>query len=158
MLKYKGLGEKLIFDDEGRAHQVYEMRAVDEEFGGRDVLQAAREFAEGERGKLREADVQDKELAREKKREKKRKRKEHEGEVRVLNTSGYASLTRFPQATDMDQDDGVEFTGNGADDGYVSPEFDMPSEYEDKRLSSSKKPKISTEDSLEEMALRLLQR
>lgn len=78
MLKYKGLGEKLVFDDEGRPHQVYEMRDVEEEFRGRDVLEAAKTFAEDERSKLLEADVQDKEVAREKRKEKKRKRKERE--------------------------------------------------------------------------------
>ena len=34
----------------------------------------ARDFVEGERGKLKEADVQDKALAREKRKEKKRKK------------------------------------------------------------------------------------
>ena len=83
MLRYKGLGEKLLFDDEGRAHKIYEMRDVEEEFKDRDALEVAKEFAAGERGKLREADVEDKALAKEKKKEKKRKRKEREKQVCV---------------------------------------------------------------------------
>lgn len=81
MLKYKGQGEKLLFDDEGKPHKVYEMRDVEEEFKERSALDVARDFAEDERGKLKEADVQDKALAKEKRKEKKRKRKEREREV-----------------------------------------------------------------------------
>ena len=85
MLKFHGLGEKLVFDEEGRGHEVYEMRDVDEEFKGKDILEAARDFAEDERGKLKQADMQDKQEAREKRKEKKRKRKERENEVRIIS-------------------------------------------------------------------------
>ena len=78
MLKYHGLGQKLLFDDEGKPHEIYEMHDAEEEFKGVDVLEVGKEFAEGQRGKMKEVDVVDKEEAREKKREKKRKRKEKE--------------------------------------------------------------------------------
>lgn len=85
MLKLQGAPKKLVFDDEGNPHEIYEMKDVDEVFGeGReegDVMEAGRRFMESERGKLREADLIDKEEAKEKKREKKRKRKEREREV-----------------------------------------------------------------------------
>ena len=74
MLKYKGVGTKLIFDDEGNPHPLYEMED-DAAFHRGDALGAGRTFAENERTRLREADVRDKEEAKEKKREKKRKRK-----------------------------------------------------------------------------------
>lgn len=75
-------GEKLVFDDEGNPHKVYEMKTAEEVFkGAEDVKEAGRKFAEGERGKLKQADVADKAEAKEKKREKKRKRKEREREV-----------------------------------------------------------------------------
>jgi ATP-dependent RNA helicase DDX10/DBP4 len=80
MLKFKGVGTKLIFDEEGQAHSLYEMQD-DEGFHQGDALGAGREFAENERNRLKEADVHDKELAKEKKREKKRKRKVRESEV-----------------------------------------------------------------------------
>lgn len=82
MLKLRGHGEKLLFDDDGKPHKIYEMRDAEKEFEGEDVLGVGREFAEGERGKLKEADVQDKAEARERRKEKKRKRKEREKEVR----------------------------------------------------------------------------
>ena len=75
-------GHKLVFDDEGRPHEVYEMKTAEEVFkGDDDVREAGRRFADDERGKLREADVFDREVAKEKKKEKKRKRKEREREV-----------------------------------------------------------------------------
>ncbi|KAH9931522.1 DEAD-domain-containing protein [Fomitopsis serialis] len=109
-------GNKLVFDDEGGAHEIYEMKAPEEVFGegGAAVKEAGRVFVEGERGRMKEADVKDKEEAREKKRERKRKRKEREREG--MGDSGPMAATQDPL---------------GEDDGYVSPEFDLPSEDED---------------------------
>ena len=75
-------GNKLVFDDEGRPHELYEMKSAEEVFKGKEeAKEAGKRFAEDERGKLREADVHDREVAKEKKKEKKRKRKEREREV-----------------------------------------------------------------------------
>ena len=82
--KYGSRGTKLVFDDEGEAHELYEMKSTEDVFKGADaVKEAGRRFAESERTRLKEADAHDKEQAKEKKREKKRKRKEREREVRV---------------------------------------------------------------------------
>ena len=81
MLKLHGHGEKLLFDENGNARRVYEMRDAEKEFQGQDVLGVGREFAEGERGKLKDADLRDKAEAKERRKEKKRKRKEREKEV-----------------------------------------------------------------------------
>jgi ATP-dependent RNA helicase DDX10/DBP4 len=74
---------KLIFDEDGNAHNAYTMEN-DVEFRKGDVAAAGRVFAETERAKLKDADVQDKQLAKEKKQEKKRKRKEREAAVSVF--------------------------------------------------------------------------
>ena len=77
-----GLPTKLIFDDEGNPHQIYEMADPDAWYRDKGGLEGAKEegklFAQEEGQKLRQADVIDKAEAREKKREKKRKRKERE--------------------------------------------------------------------------------
>lgn len=91
MLKYKGMGQRLIFDDEGKPHEIYEMVDPDEAFKGTNALEVAKEFAEGERGRLKLADVVDKEEARAKKKEKKRKRKERERGV----SAPFCSLRRI---------------------------------------------------------------
>ncbi|KAF8523754.1 DEAD-domain-containing protein [Hysterangium stoloniferum] len=148
MLKYKGVGSKLVFDDEGQAHELYEMQD-DEAFRKGDVIAEGRKFAESERARLQEADVKDKEEAKDKKREKKRKRKERE----------------------RDEETGagpVAVLGNVPDDGYESPEFGLPlvddlSEVDEKGLTSRpfKRTKRDTNesDTLEEeetLALRML--
>lgn len=80
-----GLGKKLVFDEEGNPHELYEMADPEDwykEKGGLEGVKAeGKKFAEGERGRMRVADAVDKEEAREKKREKKRKRKDKENGV-----------------------------------------------------------------------------
>ena len=95
MLKSTDLGKKLIFDNEGNPHELYEMGDAEEFFkaGSQGVKDAGKKFAESERGKLRVADIADKEEAKEKKREKKRKRKEREKGVRLSFSSFDPVLT-----------------------------------------------------------------
>lgn len=81
-----GISTKLVFDEEGEGHELYELAEADDWYkskgGLTGVQEEGKKFAEDERGKMKLADIMDKEVAREKKREKKRKRKERErGEV-----------------------------------------------------------------------------
>ncbi len=78
LLKYKEKGTRLTFDDEGKAHAVYELE--DEENWretGRPEDQR-RTFVQGERERLKTVDVGDKAIAKAKKREKQAKRRERE--------------------------------------------------------------------------------
>ncbi|KAJ7220429.1 P-loop containing nucleoside triphosphate hydrolase protein [Mycena haematopus] len=157
-----GLGRKLIFDDEGKPHELYEMEDADawinDKGGIRGVEEEGRRFAEGEKGKMQEANVRDKEEAKEKKREKKRKRKERE--KAEAGVAGGGAMVLGP---DEDADD----------DGYVEPEFDLPpSDSDDDRdtwappppTKRSKTAHVHAEPALraveddEELALRLLRR
>ncbi|KIK84532.1 hypothetical protein PAXRUDRAFT_152885 [Paxillus rubicundulus Ve08.2h10] len=158
LAKYGQLGHKLIFDDEGNPHEVYEMVDPEEFYkdGVASVKEAGRVFVEGEKGKLKHADVVDKEEAKEKKKEKKRKRKERE------------------KGVDFDREEVQAVVASASDheDGYVTPDFDVPSEEESdvdprpsKRTKSSVAPKSghlvadshNMEDE-EELALRLLRK
>ncbi|PPQ92191.1 hypothetical protein CVT25_008965 [Psilocybe cyanescens] len=116
-----GVGTKLVFDAAGAAHSVYEMRDPDAWYTAQGGVEGAKKegqlFALEEGRKLRAADVRDKQEAREKKLEKKRKRKERE------KTDGAYSVV--VQATDKPLGAMVEAPSND-DDGYVSPEFDLP--------------------------------
>jgi ATP-dependent RNA helicase DDX10/DBP4 len=80
-----GVNTKLVFDDEGKAHQLYELEDGEKWFEQRGGLSGAQEegrkFAQGERDKMKIADVVDREEAKDKRREKKRKRKEREKEA-----------------------------------------------------------------------------
>ncbi|KAH7882996.1 DEAD-domain-containing protein [Phlebopus sp. FC_14] len=151
--KYRQLGRKLLFDNDGNPHEVYEMIDPQEFYkhGPASVKEAGRVFVEGEKGKLKEADVIDRQEAREKKREKKRKRKDREREVNRDGGEEYAVLAPVSD-----------------DDDYVTPDFDLSSEEEhdvslppQKRSRSSSQLKVNHPDDIEDeevLALRLLRR
>lgn len=126
MLKYKGVGQKLLFDDEGQGHEVYEMVDPETAFKGKDVLEVGREFARAEATKLQDADVVDKQVAKAKKQEKKRKRKEKErATVRSWITCLYSISNSGGQREHGDGDAPV-LAPMDEDDGYATPEFDLP--------------------------------
>ncbi|KAI0772732.1 DEAD-domain-containing protein [Trametes elegans] len=155
-------GHKLVFDEDGNAHELYEMQDAAAVFHDADAArQAGRVFAESERGKLQLADVADKAEAKEKKREKKRKRKEREREG-----GGF-----HDDEDDADGALGPTVAELSEDDGYVSPDFGLPSasendDSEDER-PPSKRPKTTavrstrpsagtTLEEEEELALQML--
>jgi ATP-dependent RNA helicase DDX10/DBP4 len=78
LLKLKGHGSKLVFDDAGNAHKIYELEDEDD-FNARGPANAQRrKFLEEEEERIRGADLGDKALAKEKKRAKREKRRERE--------------------------------------------------------------------------------
>ena len=83
-----GVAKKLVFDEAGKSHEVYEMADPDAWYEAKGGLVGAKKegqlFAQQEGLKMRVADVADKQEARNKKRDKKRKRKEKEKSVRFL--------------------------------------------------------------------------
>jgi ATP-dependent RNA helicase DDX10/DBP4 len=83
LLKYKEKGVKLVFDDDGVAHPVYELED-EEDFAKRGPAAVQRaKFLEEEAERVREADIDDKQLAKQKKREKKERRKAREAAERA---------------------------------------------------------------------------
>ena len=78
LLKYKEKGTRLIFDDEGKAHPVYELEDEKKWREAGRPEEQRRAFVEGERERLKIVDVGDKEVAKTKKREKLAKRRERE--------------------------------------------------------------------------------
>ena len=76
LVKHGPRGTKLVFDEDGQSHQLYEFKDVEDV----DVERDGAEFMRKEIGKMQKADVGDKAVAKEKKKEKKRKRKERERE------------------------------------------------------------------------------
>lgn len=83
MLKLKEKGTKMVFDDDGVAHQLYELEDEDD-FRKRGTAEDQRaRFLEEESARVREADLDDKQLAKQKKREKREKRKAREAAERA---------------------------------------------------------------------------
>ncbi|KAJ3865933.1 P-loop containing nucleoside triphosphate hydrolase protein [Lentinula novae-zelandiae] len=137
--------KKIVFDDSGVGREAGEVADAEDwvkETGGVEgVVKEGNKYAEAERGKMKIADVLDKHDAKEKKKEKKRKRKERE---KTAMEAG-REVGAYAEPSD--------------DDGYVSPEFDLPSESEEESRPSKRskvaRPSSALEDE-EELALALL--
>jgi ATP-dependent RNA helicase DDX10/DBP4 len=162
IVKYSGLAKKLVFDDKGNPHEMYEMADAEEFFkdGVEVVNDAGKKFAAGERGKMREADVIDKEEAREKKREKKRKRKDRERGVGLFFLSSCLFSHSFQV---VDEGTGPMRGPPLESDGHHSPTFDLSADEEElappppkRSMSALCRPNETTIEDDEELALRLL--
>ncbi|KAL0930373.1 ATP-dependent RNA helicase dbp4 [Colletotrichum truncatum] len=82
MLKFKERGTKLVFDDDGNAHPIYELQNEDDFVKEGPAEELRQKFVESEAARVKEADVDDKQLAKDKRREKRLKRKQREAEER----------------------------------------------------------------------------
>ncbi|KAL3427236.1 ATP-dependent RNA helicase dbp4 [Phlyctema vagabunda] len=118
LLKLKGKGTKMVFDDDGVPHQLYELEDEDD-FNKRGSAQEQRaKFLEEEAARVREADLTDKQLAKDKKRDKREKRKakdaaaaledDDDGEAPALIDTGDAEdpmdfLASLPMAGEQDE-------------------------------------------------------
>jgi ATP-dependent RNA helicase DDX10/DBP4 len=147
-LKSRGLPTKMLFNEEGEARDFYEH--------GKDIEQGAaaeevrRAYVDEESRRMREADIVDREVAREKRREKKRKRKEREREMMAEQTDG----------SDDEEGGPVVYLGAPDEGGYGSD--DAPSAVsrspspEPARPAKKQKAKATAIEDDEELALRLL--
>ncbi|OAQ65957.1 ATP-dependent RNA helicase DBP4 [Pochonia chlamydosporia 170] len=78
MLKFKGAPTKLVFDEDGNSHEIYELQDEDDFRQAGPADEQRQKFVESESTKVKEADIDDKQLAKQKKREKREKRKARE--------------------------------------------------------------------------------
>lgn len=154
LLKYKGNSTKLIYDDDGVAHEVYELQDEDKFRAGGDAQTQRAKFLETEAERNRVADIEDKELAKQKKREKKEKRKAKERAL-AEGEDGVAVLAGDEEFVDPFQSDGGSDAESAADEEvprlsnrmkHVSVEEE---EEEDSRKSKRTKKSHKTEEPLE---------
>jgi ATP-dependent RNA helicase DDX10/DBP4 len=103
--KLKAKGTKLVFDDDGNAHQLYELEDEDD-FKARGAAEEQRQqFVKEEAERVKRADLDDKALAKDKKRAKKEKRRERER----------AEAEGDDVEDDGDGSEGVQFGGGDED-------------------------------------------
>ncbi|SZF03463.1 unnamed protein product [Blumeria hordei] len=104
LIKLKEKGTKLVYDDDGNPHQVYELE--DEEgFHQRGPAEVQRaKFVESEVARIQEADIHDKELAKQKKREKREKKKARE----AAGITEYESEEEVPDLMEADNDEALQ--------------------------------------------------
>ncbi|KAI1109701.1 ATP-dependent RNA helicase DBP4 [Nemania sp. NC0429] len=107
MLKFKGKGERILFDDDDVAHHPYRIQG-EEDFERDGSAEAQRRrFVEDEKARVKEADISDKALAKEKRREKREKRKAREALENDLASAG--AMPRLPTPDDDDGEDPHSF-------------------------------------------------
>ncbi|KAI0161853.1 DEAD-domain-containing protein [Hypoxylon sp. FL1284] len=101
MLKFKGKGDKVVFDDNGVAHHPY--RIIDEEDFQQDgsAETQRQKFVENEAVRVKEADARDKQLAKDRRREKKEKRKARDA---MEDDEGLGGMPRLSAADNGDDD------------------------------------------------------
>ena len=141
LLKFKGKGTKLVYDDDGNAHELYEMED-EKDFQARgDAKDQQAKFIAQEGERTRQADVEDKELARQKKREKKEKRKAREREMELEEDGDEDGGAALPS---------VPFEIPGGDDEDEDDDQDVDMEEEKKPRSSKKRVQFAGSDSEEQ--------
>jgi ATP-dependent RNA helicase DDX10/DBP4 len=91
LLKYMDRGTKLVFDDDGNAHPVYELQDEDDfaQQGPADHLR--KQFVDAETEKVKEADVGDKQAAKDRRREKRERQKARERDEELAEREGGAA-------------------------------------------------------------------
>ncbi|KAF1975068.1 DEAD-domain-containing protein [Bimuria novae-zelandiae CBS 107.79] len=127
LLKHMDKGKKLVYDDEGNAHEVYELENEDD-FRAKGLPEEQRKkFLNAERDAVAQADVLDKEAAKAKRKEKMRKRKERE---RVEAEAGAAS---------EDEEGGLEISNEDALANFRADADSIKDEEEEQAPKTGKK-------------------
>ncbi|ANB13878.1 RNA-dependent ATPase HCA4 [Sugiyamaella lignohabitans] len=138
--KSKGNATKLVFDDEGNAHAIYELEDEEDFKKAGDAAVQKAEFVARESAAMQEKDIEDKQVARDKRVEKKRRRQEIER--RALEAE---------QDESDDGEGGYQVTLGGADDESdydhnQEPDIDRDYESSDNDEPAAKKPKWFQKD------------
>ena len=112
LLKLKGEGSKLVFDDDGNAHKIVELEDEDDFKARGSAFDQRKRFVEEEQERVRKADMADKQFAKEKRKAKREKQREREraeddGEMAEVQLGGgeNAMANFIADAQDMSEDD-----------------------------------------------------
>ncbi|KAG0308786.1 ATP-dependent RNA helicase dbp4 [Dissophora globulifera] len=122
-LKNQSTGNKLVFDEEGQAHEIYELEDEASFHAKGDASSQQKAFLEKEKKVMDRADVLDKSTAKDKLREKKLRRKQREREEAEMDDDSDEGETVVTLGApddsgddyDMDQDDGDNSYGSGSE-------------------------------------------
>ncbi|EGV65406.1 ATP-dependent RNA helicase dbp4 [Yamadazyma tenuis] len=146
----KGNPTKLVFDDDGKAHPIYELEDEEDFKKAGDANVQKEQFVTKESEYMGVADVQDKLTAREKRDEKKRRRKEIERRARE---EGYEDSDDEGEAVyrlgDPDLDQDMEYSEAEAEE----PQAKKPKWFQtnDKRDETDKFVEVDQPDTLEDL-------
>ncbi|KAF9885884.1 ATP-dependent RNA helicase dbp4 [Aspergillus nanangensis] len=159
LLKFKGKGTKLVYDDDGNAHELYEMEDEDDFKAKGDAKEQRARFLAEETERTRVADLEDKEVVKQKRREKKEKRKAREREL-LEEEENEERLAQLPPTEDNDRD---QFSPSEDEAPRRSKKQRVREESESEEERRPKKPtkwtapkEIQTLEDLESLATGLL--
>ena len=162
LLKFKGKGTKLVYDDEGNAHELYEMEDEDAFKARGDAKEQQARFLAEEAQRTQVADMEDKAVAKQKKREKKEKRKAREREFLAEEEREEAVAQLAPYAHDDDMADGYSESSEEEEEQRptkrtkVQETEPVPWYKQEKKKKPSGEGQIQTLEDLESLATGLL--
>ncbi|KAL4960813.1 RNA-dependent ATPase HCA4 [Aspergillus stella-maris] len=163
LLKFKGKGTKLVYDDEGNAHELYEMEDEDAFKARGDAKEQQAKFLAEEAERTQRADLEDKEVAKQKKREKKEKRKAREREL-IAEEEGAERVAQLaPYKGDEDMDGGYSESESEAEEEaprlvkrVKTQEPEPVPWYKQEKKKKPEEKQIQTLEDLESLATGLL--
>ncbi|KAL2827556.1 P-loop containing nucleoside triphosphate hydrolase protein [Aspergillus cavernicola] len=163
LLKFKGKGTKLVYDDEGNPHEIYEMEDEDAFKARGDAKEQQARFLAEEVQRTQMADMEDKAVAKQKKREKKEKKKARERELNAEEEREEAVAQLVP----YDEDEGMadNYSASSSEEteaprpskrAKVQEPEQIPWYKQEKKKPASGERQIQTLEDLESLATGLL--
>ncbi|KAK3337839.1 ATP-dependent RNA helicase dbp-4 [Neurospora tetraspora] len=133
LLKYMEKGQKLVFDDEGNAHPIYQLQDEEDFQKEGDAKELRQKFVESEATKVKEQDIEDKLLVKQRRKEKKERAKARERGEEVERKKGPLHLqpALLDAHSDVDEDPlallrSLPVAGKGGDSGDESEDDREP--------------------------------
>ncbi|KAF1816785.1 P-loop containing nucleoside triphosphate hydrolase protein [Eremomyces bilateralis CBS 781.70] len=137
LLNFKDHGKKIIFDDDGKPHEVYELEDIDTFKAKGGAEEQRKTFLDAERQRVQLADVEDKAMAKQKRKDKREKQRERERE-------------EFEEEANEEEEFGVQLGDRHARHIPVDLGSDESDEEVEAPVKPAKRPKKWFEDSDEE--------
>ncbi|EGO59358.1 hypothetical protein NEUTE1DRAFT_79371 [Neurospora tetrasperma FGSC 2508] len=131
LLKYMEKGQKLVFDDEGNAHPLYQLQDEEDFQKEGDAKELRQKFVESEATKVKEQDVEDKLLAKQRRKEKRERAKARERGEEVEREKGPLQPALLDAHSDVEEDPlallrSLPVAGKGGDSGDESEDDREP--------------------------------
>ena len=140
-LKLKEKGKKLVFDDEGIAHEVYELED-EEKFKSRGPVEVQKaKFLEEEQERFQAVDLADKQAAKAKRREKREKREKRKTREAAENgeDEGGPRVVLVPFDSDQDEQQDREEKSKDAASAIIQPLTERPRKWFEDETGNERK-------------------